>query len=351
MKIGYSLILSEVIAAHELEYGDCAKFQVTCPVCRSAVFKSIRAKDADNENHFLSHYRADSEDAKQCELRVASIAESVLRQWTIEGRQQTLQRFLAVLPQEIFNALSMFEFVNLEDMRKTVTYIAARPDMYKFFTCMSPYFDKMIDESATIAKILQNMKAYKTKSIFWARKQSGYIVDIWQHLTLNQAKKNMYFLVCCAMYIYARHTSELQDTAVNTETERDGAQETILAIVNRKSPGAVRKTIWRGREKRFGNEPKNTVLVNNNDHSFSWAQSVVEKTNTDQLRNQLLSEKSVLDKTQSMLEKKIEQVTTEIVGLQMLVLIIGPMLGLLAAVPFPDIAEKLLSGKDKVAGG
>lgn len=42
MKIGYSILLGEILAANDLDYDDCRRLEVVCTHCQQPVFKVHR---------------------------------------------------------------------------------------------------------------------------------------------------------------------------------------------------------------------------------------------------------------------------------------------------------------------
>lgn len=96
MKYGYSILLQELVEAERLDYGDCADFQVVCPVCMEATFKKTREQSG-HVTHFISHYKA-SANNQACELRVSSWTKDQVDSFNSVSRGQNLEKFLAVLP-------------------------------------------------------------------------------------------------------------------------------------------------------------------------------------------------------------------------------------------------------------
>lgn len=68
MRTAYSIDAGRVLEAHELDYADCRNDRVTCEFCGNRVFKGIRRGEG-GPIHYLSHYRAQSEQARLCEAR------------------------------------------------------------------------------------------------------------------------------------------------------------------------------------------------------------------------------------------------------------------------------------------
>jgi hypothetical protein len=70
MRSAYSIDAGRVLPADELDYSDCRSDRVTCEYCGNRVFKGIRSGPG-GAIHYLSHYRAQSEQARRCEARAA----------------------------------------------------------------------------------------------------------------------------------------------------------------------------------------------------------------------------------------------------------------------------------------
>lgn len=92
MRLGYSILLGELIDAAQLEYRDCEHFQVVCPQCQEPVFKVHRA--GEKEQHYLAHYAAKAAYQDTCELRAARYTPAELEAANHIARNQRLQYFL-----------------------------------------------------------------------------------------------------------------------------------------------------------------------------------------------------------------------------------------------------------------
>ena len=100
MKIGYANLLSTYINAPEVDYDDCATFQIVCPACREAIFK-VKRDTSKGALHYLSHYAASQAYQADCEHRVYGISSEQIQIENKQGRNQTLTFFLSVLYQAI----------------------------------------------------------------------------------------------------------------------------------------------------------------------------------------------------------------------------------------------------------
>lgn len=97
MRLGYSILLGELVQAERLAWKDCETWQVTCPICHEPVFKAVRQLGEDLATHYLSHYRASTADVADCELRVAHVTQEEIELRASLSRQQRLAYFLSVL--------------------------------------------------------------------------------------------------------------------------------------------------------------------------------------------------------------------------------------------------------------
>lgn len=93
MKIGYSNILGDHVAAELLDYKDCELFQIVCPCCREPLFKAVR-NNGSSETHFLSHYEASKAYAAECELRAKDYDAGALQAANAFSREQRLTYFI-----------------------------------------------------------------------------------------------------------------------------------------------------------------------------------------------------------------------------------------------------------------
>lgn len=211
MRIGYSLVSSEIVPADHAEYGDCAKFQITCPHCREALFKGKRDRPNLSTTHYFSHYKADSEEARRCEMRVASLARPYIAALEALGHAQTLDRFLAVFREAMIKGQDDIGAISGVVLRRDALRIIGRPDMEFWEQPIRKLFDhraKVIDQSVVafnaredFAGSLRKMSALAGKSPFWCRRQTSYALDVLSHLQTHQADANFRFWAACVYSI------------------------------------------------------------------------------------------------------------------------------------------------------
>ena len=92
MKHGYSMVLREHVPCEDVGYGDCKEFQIVCPACQGAVYKT---GTLDCDRQFLSHHPGTGLD--DCELRVKRMMESIKTGVGSEERNQSLALFQSQL--------------------------------------------------------------------------------------------------------------------------------------------------------------------------------------------------------------------------------------------------------------
>lgn len=94
MDLGYSNLLGKHINASALDYNDCKRYHIVCPVCRERLFKARRTNSDGHERHYLSHFRSAAAHAHDCELRVASMGLTALDSFDHTTRGQYLDDYL-----------------------------------------------------------------------------------------------------------------------------------------------------------------------------------------------------------------------------------------------------------------
>lgn len=235
-----------MLVADDCRHGDCARYQVCCPVCREAVFKGERCHEArETKTHYFSHYRAKEADAAQCELRIASLAGAYLGQITVEGRGQTLSRFMAVFRQRIASAQEKLGIMPIKEMIGAADALMSRPIFIKYANSYARLYDLVFsspDAQVDLANAIQDMPAYQDRSLFWTRRQSSYALDVLRHLSINQMEKNRRFLIACAMVICAKGFNPYISAEALDKNEPDPIMNAIIhALVNGVSSSMIEK--------------------------------------------------------------------------------------------------------------
>jgi hypothetical protein len=209
MRIGYSISTSEIVSAEHAEYGDCAKFQITCPHCREAVFKTVRRSTGEAELHFFSHYKAASEDARLCEMRVAAIAMARASPAISEPHGQTLKQFMATMRDSVIDAQDKLGIIDKSFLRKRINQIIAHTEEdileRPVKICLNATLTAIGDNRETIAKAISERPAFQQRSLFWRRRQASYILDVFTHLNNEQSASQLRFIgACCYAMIKER---------------------------------------------------------------------------------------------------------------------------------------------------
>ena len=98
MKLAHSLLLGEHVDAMRVVYGDCARYQITCPNCKEPVFKVERKSSQSSEQlDYFSHYNRDKAYTDVCELRVSAISREEIIKVQATSRDQKLKYFLRII--------------------------------------------------------------------------------------------------------------------------------------------------------------------------------------------------------------------------------------------------------------
>ncbi len=213
MQLAYSLLLSEYIAASELDYEDYRRFLVVCPACYEPLFKVVRSakNDSLNTQHFYSHYARDKAYNEECELRCAKITESHIEKTAAFSRGQKLALFLSVINEQIALAYhsSDPEHTRLEKSQKFVHAMlqskALTDYLNEFFlylrslkhdllvTNINLTFDSYLKQLAD-----SNKKFEDYPTTFSLQVQKRIATDILKHLLTIKGRPSFNFVFCHA---------------------------------------------------------------------------------------------------------------------------------------------------------
>jgi hypothetical protein len=188
MDMAYSILLGEMVAATEVDYGDPQLFKITCPICMEAVFK---AGEYRGKRQYFSHYMR-SDATAQCELRVAQMHTEAITAANLKGRGQTLAGFLESHQAQIIHWLWPGRE---EQMRKRIAWMIAR-ERFKFF---ADFVHATTSETRKVGVDNQNWQeaeSYfrKLRGPFWATQQKRFAIDFCDHLLAPNSKPAFYFL-------------------------------------------------------------------------------------------------------------------------------------------------------------
>lgn len=263
MRIGYSIVSSEIIDAVNIEYGDCAKFQIVCPHCREAIFKGKRDTEGRPTTHYLSHYQATDTEARLCEMRSAFLEKQHKAKPLFDGHEQSLRHFLAVMRDAVIDAQDKAGVVNAGLMRRDITRVLSRSDRELWERPLRRIFDlptKPGEEMAPpqmredCANQIGKMSAFSDRSLFWCRRQASYYLDIITHITTPQAARNFSFMAAACYSVMARvpgmyrfpESREWDDECVNVAADLIAGRST--ASIMQKNTTGFRKSYQKGCE-------------------------------------------------------------------------------------------------------
>lgn len=117
MKIGHSNVLGHMLEAEDVTQQAIRDLVIVCPECRSPVYKIQRAA-GDADQHFLAHFPAQRDTAKECELRVARYASGAARESEESERKGHLRFFLAALDEMVGGVME--RIVGMDDAQLRV---------------------------------------------------------------------------------------------------------------------------------------------------------------------------------------------------------------------------------------
>lgn len=200
MKLGYSMLLGEHIAADMISYGDCKRFQIICPNCHEPVFK-VERPTSESTLRYLSHYEKDKAYNDVCELRVSQIKEHDIQRQNSTSRNQKLDYFLGVLRNTIFK--NEYRPVTSElrrffkQIKRSKGLAVLRDILFDFIrssplrndsTTLSSFMDDYLRDNDSVARMF-------SESALSVVVQKHIATDVWAHLLSPKAKANFDFLV------------------------------------------------------------------------------------------------------------------------------------------------------------
>lgn len=235
MRLGYSMLHAEEVLAHDLDYGDCARYQVVCPNCREALFKRVREVAEHAPTHYLAHYSAKTAEERQCEMRVSAMASAHLARTPVIGRGQSLGEFERSLHEAIVRAQANLGLVSYDLMWADAHRILARPDLATYVEPVNAVLRAAEGQGnaltwsvshADVVDSLKKMTPFKDRSPFWLRRQASYGLDLLTHVTTSQGERSFKFLAACVYSLLCRSPNaypppdgrELGDYAVKVAT-------------------------------------------------------------------------------------------------------------------------------------
>lgn len=214
MKIGYSMLLQKYIEAKTIQYTDCKRYQIVCPSCYEPMFKVIRpSADEQDRSEYLSHYSSDKLHVTTCELRVKGLSSADMEKANALSREQSLDKFLAVLQEALEHYLysSFFRgmpllalvkafapsgfFQNRCAVAKSVWTGAKVPEILRSFD----YFSRVVDES--VNGLREGFSDESIQGCTELQKQIAH--DMWKHVSSPKGSPSFNFLWDRAVFLEA----------------------------------------------------------------------------------------------------------------------------------------------------
>ena len=215
MRMGYSLLLREYVTAAEMDYADCAEFQITCPACHEAVFKVGRYE---GDRQYLSHYAASKSNISDCELRVASIAQEHANRENLIGRGQTLDQFFGRFQEAVATWLFSGEtpdWLGAADpatMRKQIAWSISRTHFVRFADHLRNFArpeNRTVSEEERWEIIRNDLRPFR--SDFWLRRQQQFARDFLEHLQAPNSSSAWAFMLCASLHLVLIKGNSLRD--------------------------------------------------------------------------------------------------------------------------------------------
>lgn len=206
MKLAYSILLGEHVEASTVVYGDCARYQITCPNCKEPVYKVERKSSRSSEQlGYFSHYEKEKAYAEVCELRVSALTPIQIESERAVSRSQKLAYFLRVIQRAA--AVEVKRELRLGADKHTV--LDSRMEMalrseglmeYRERT-FRPYAREMLKGAEEVkSKIEQALLMMKHRdeeirdSPFTTEMQCRIALDVWRHVQTKKAQEVFSFL-------------------------------------------------------------------------------------------------------------------------------------------------------------
>lgn len=199
MKIAYSILLRELIKAKEVDYGDCSTFQITCPNCHEAVFKSGKYNSPTRQ--FFSHYANTQANVEQCELRVAIISERTIKERNAIGHGQTLDVFFETFQDKLLRWIYPNDF---ENVRRRINWMMSRT---VFIESLTRYKggqkdnDVAHDMIEAIAIEQSTHPLIKLSKSFYLEQQTRFAKEFGDHLLAPNSTKAWTFIYALVVYM------------------------------------------------------------------------------------------------------------------------------------------------------
>lgn len=197
MKLGYSLLLRQLLAAEELNYDDCKSFQIVCPACHEAIFK---VGSQEGERNHLSHYASSRSVLPDCELRVAATSSTEIAAGNATSRMQHLVRFQKVFREAALESLwpdqqpRRLAAKQIDAMMKRASYRALVRIIRSFISDM----EAGSGQDHTWSKV---DSAYAHRSPFWRARQVEFGRDFLKHLIAPNSFDAISFAISAGLMV------------------------------------------------------------------------------------------------------------------------------------------------------
>lgn len=238
MKRAYSIKLGCLVDARDCDYDDCLEYEIVCEVCRHRVFKGVRHSET-GDVHYLSHYAAQSAEAKECELRVAAAIASEGSEGGEYGlgHGQSLSKRLVALKWVLHDSLAWNMQVEIalklmNGVPTTVEYRKLRSVLIKLFIDLARDPDECMSIFEDISLRLQTIRAQGDEmndatrdwmTTLGRRTQIRWAMDMLRTIVLKESLPQLLILADFAWAFAIELTMESRD--------RDDDQRTSDSII------------------------------------------------------------------------------------------------------------------------
>lgn len=246
MKLGYSLLLAEYVAAEKVDYLDCKNFQIVCPNCKEPIFKVER--QLPQTIHYLSHYNRDKTYVDICELRVVKISQNEIQSVNNISREQKLEYFLSVLrdaiieneypnnPESIKSIKALFNKLNHSAGIQVLRDMMYELSRQQFLQCSDNDLYECFDDYISEIKMISGSFP---KTSFSIEMQKRIATDIWKHLLSPKAKGNYSFLLFHAYVMLIMRIEEANNVRELFEYQQVMHLNMIKLIDSTKQKGKI----------------------------------------------------------------------------------------------------------------
>ena len=257
MKIGYSILLGEILEANTIDYDDCRNLQVVCPECREPVFKGVRTHQ-DEETHYLSHYDKKVAYSADCENRVGGITHQQIAEDNTDARKQRLQHFLSLLP-NLLDKDPIFQRgleASHKKMDKSASFRLFRDFCYQAVD-QAPV-DEVISECITDYRASLKESGWGLATTFSQHIQERIASDMYRTLVRPIARRNRDRLFSCAfLHVSNSFAQDIDHSAMDKEVigrifwhmnelltrrNKKHAENTVMQMMTERLPTGYNRT-------------------------------------------------------------------------------------------------------------